>query len=166
MVLISINESRADSGNCNKEKYVSIAEGISGVTREDWVKDNKLTKPYNSENILKIEQASIYFVVVNKVPLAVRALKFKDTIVLDKDKARYFAGNHYNSEEGKNPYLVRAMFENFTGADFDVRFDNNTKNLYIKYLSLGASGGKFFSPLVVNLEEQPKKVILSFGGAI
>ena len=173
ILLIFTSACTNDISNCPNKQYRSISEAFSGISRDSWLSSNTMRTSEeinwfnNSKDISNIAQSDIFFVPVNKIPLAVQKLKSNDAIKLSSDNMKYYAGNHFKIVKGKAPYLVRAMFENFTGSDFDIKWHSKKKVLKISYNSLGISSpkGRFFSPLVVNLPTKPRYVILEFGGA-
>ncbi|PWQ92266.1 hypothetical protein DKW60_22045 [Leucothrix pacifica] len=157
-------------GECDCH-YKSMVEIVSGVSREDWQNENREKDAdkviWDTKKGIMIPDEDIYFVKVNKIPLAVIALKSDDTVLLTDDLAKNYAGKYLQKKNKKNGlYLVRAMFENLTGSDFNIHWYPDDKILKVSYFSLGPSGGKFFSPLVVSLPDRPEKVVLEFGGAI
>jgi hypothetical protein len=110
----------------------------------------------------KLAETSFFEVRVTRLMIAVDQLKEKPAIPLTDDLARYFAGALYKSEKEKKPYLVRALFANYTGSHTLFWRDGQ---LLIRHDSLGNSFEPQFSPLVVNLPSEPKEIFIVVGGA-
>jgi hypothetical protein len=75
---------------------------------------------------------------------------------LNERLARYYAGHRYVPEAGKRPFLVRALFSNYTGSH-TVKIKDGT--LVVVHRSLGRGTRVDFSPLVVNLATPPTRVL-------
>jgi len=92
---------------------------------------------------------------MTKLPMAVGALSDSTIIELTPEMAEYYAGPHYKSQFGTRPYLVRAIFWNYTGA-FSLQW--HRCQLYVSHTSLGGVYGETKLPLVVNLRKPPVTV--------
>jgi hypothetical protein len=100
---------------------------------------------------------------VTKLPMAVEKLSDAAVVELTDELATYYAGPHYKRQVGTRPYLVRAVFWNYTG-DFDLYW--NDEALYVHQSSLGGIYGETKLPIVVNLKQPPKAVYVYMSSAL
>src|SRR5262249_43929072 len=109
----------------------------------------------------ELPETDFFEVRVTRLMAAVDILKEKPAVALSEELARYYAGPLYKVEQGKKPYLVRALFANYTGKHTLFYRDGN---LLVRHDSLGHHFEPQFSPLIVNLSNEPKKVFVYVGG--
>jgi hypothetical protein len=98
-----------------------------------------------------------------RLPMAVEKLKDKTIEELTSEDAEYYAGPHYRKQIGTRPYLVRAVFWNYTG-DFSLYWLND--ELHVSYFSLGWMNGEKKLPIIVNLKRPPRAVYTFMGSAL
>ncbi len=110
-----------------------------------------------------IDPSYYYYINPQKIPLAVKHLENTAFIKLNYKQAIYY-NHHYKKELRLEPYLVRAVFSNFTG-EFII-FDRGG-NLLIYHSSLGSEDSKIlFSPLIINLPKKPKSLMLKISKSL
>ncbi len=136
-------------GACESE-----AEAYSGVSPKSW------ETAYDEFNYTPISSKYYYDINVRRLPSAVESLALIDIKKISNREAVYF-NHHYKKEKGMTPYLVRALFSNYTGNGFVIGWSSEDKVLMIRHSSLGGTSDPMFAPIIINLPEQPKRLILS-----
>jgi hypothetical protein len=106
-------------------------------------------------NVVEVSKQAYWQAQATVLPTAIERLEAKTFVQLSEDEAAYFAGPHYRRQPGTEPYLVRAVFWNYTG-DFALLLEDGC--LYVGHHSLGHVDGETKLPLIVNLKRAPKKV--------
>ena len=149
------------SNPVKQKKCETINEAIGGTTALSWFNKHKnKTWKYKKQKIIKRD--FYYEIGPQTLPLAIRELKTKSIIELTQKSAKYYNA-HYKSSKGMKPYLVRAVFSNYTGDLFVLK---DGDSLVIGHYSLGGSSSPSFTPLIINLKTKPKNLILYLSGAL
>lgn len=94
--------------------------------------------------------------------MAVRELADNIAVELTDEQASYYAGPHYKRHFGTRPYLVRAVFWNYTGG-FELYWIDD--ELYVHHSSLGGIYGEEKLPIIINLKKPPKAVYIYLSSA-
>src|SRR6185369_6094341 len=123
---------------------------------KDWLSSHSHIEDFQ-KGAQQVSETSFFEVRVTRLWTAVDSLSDRQVLPLSEDLARYYAGPLYRSEDGKKPYLVRGLFANYTGSH---TLYSRGSSLLITHSSLGHSFEPQFSPLVVNLPSEPKKVFI------
>jgi hypothetical protein len=127
----------------------------------DWLKAAANPGAFQ-QNAQKLAETNFFEVRVTRLMTAVDRLKEKPALALTEEMARYYAGPLYKSEPGTKAYLVRALFANYTGMHTLYWHESR---LLVRHDSLGFGFEPQFSPLVVNLPDEPKEVFVHVRGA-
>jgi hypothetical protein len=97
-------------------------------------------------------------VIASKVNLAFMELEQTSIVKFSPELAIWYTGHYYSCPEGKQPYLVRAVYGHAgTGAFSLKRLDDD---LLILHQSLGRSTIYQKTALVVNLDYEPDQVFI------
>ncbi len=135
--------------------------GWSGEPKpKNWLNNPSSVSTFQ-QRAAEIPETDFFEVRVTRLMTAIDRLKEKSAVALTEDLARSYVGPLYKAEQGKKPYLVRALFANYTGKHTLFWQDGN---LLVRHDSLGHHLEPQFSPLVVNLPAEPKKVFVYVGG--
>lgn len=139
--------------------FVSLSSvGFSAENGQEWIDASKIIM---TNTPLFIPEADIYEVVASKEYVAVDRLKEKSIIKIDEKTAKWYTGHYYKCPEGKHPYLVRAVYGHGGTGKYTVK--GSDENLLILHESLGKKAIFNKSALVINLEGEPKKIIIRVG---
>lgn len=130
-----------------------------GQSMHGWLEAGGVVPEYSQSD--KLDPRMWWEVKVSRLGLAVSELENEPFRLLSEVEAASFA-DRYVAEPGKRAYLVRGMYSNYTGA-FSLYWSDRI--LIVSHGSLGATGNPEPCPLVVNLPEAPKGIILYVSGA-
>lgn len=129
-------------------------------------KDSWIHEPDNFPGDMdgsQIDRKAYWQTQMTKLPMAIRMLDDKTIVGLTDKDARYYAGSHYSKQLGTRPYLVRAVFWNYTG-EFSLFLRDG--DLFVSHYSLGHINGETKLPFVVNLRQPPNHVYTYMGSAL
>ena len=143
-----------------------LSQACLAFAADEWL------NPPPAELVLKffldgkpLPKRDIYEVPLTRFDVALHHHLVKAPIVrLDCKEAEYFLHGHYECPQGKDPYLVRAVYTNpGTGAFGVIPY---ASDLLITHGSLGAPGEPGRVALIVNLASQPARVFIRYSGAM
>lgn len=112
----------------------------------------------HSEQYPNIPQTDIYEVTASKIAFAFMELEQASISKLSPEQAIWYTGHYYTLPQGKQAYLVRAVYGHAgTGAFSLKRLDDD---LLILHQSLGRSTIYQKTALVVNLDYEPDQLFI------
>jgi len=131
---------------------------VSWIEGEEWANlaDNKTL----TNSMLKtgnIESDKVSELVASKIYKGINALKALSSIEITQQKAEYLTGKQLKKYPNSKFYLVRGVFSN-NGGQFYLNWYKDT--LIVRHGGLGKQKKVYKSPLIVQLEKIPQKVIV------
>ena len=121
-----------------------------------WIK-HPPSDAFAGADTIKIDAGNIYEVVASKVDVAVLGdLENQAFAAISRDDARWYTGAYFTCQEGKTPYLVRALYGHGGTGTYVVSRDG--RKLLVEHESLGRSNRADKSALIVNLDFAPDAV--------
>ncbi len=140
----------------------NVYESVGETTALSWFKEHSDNPKWSVEG-KEIAKELYYELGPNKLAFAVRALNKIPFKKLTFKEAKSF-NNHFEIKPNKQPYLVRGLVANSTG-EYRLKLQKGNI-LEIHHESLGGNSTPRFSPLIINLSNEPKELILGVSTAI
>ena len=132
---------------------VSLCSTFASPGGSEWVA--RPPEPNWHTEAKSLNREDFYEVSASKETVAVLDLEPKSIISLTEEQARWWTGHYYKCEQGKKPYLVRALYgQGGTGAYSLFRLGSA---LVVSHGSLGDPAMNR-SALIVNLDFEPMEV--------
>ena len=135
--------------------FASMA--FSTENGKDWLNSPDIKDIY-SENYPEIKPTDFYEVVPTKEGTAIYRLKNTNLQKITDELAIWYTGHYYQCENGKQPYLVRAVYGH--GGTGEYRLKRIEEALLITHGSLGKRNVYNKSALIVNLDFKPKELFI------
>ena len=124
---------------------------------KDWLHPTDV-KYIFSEKYPEINPTDIYEVVPTKEGTGIYRLRNRNLQKITEELAEWYTGHYYQCENGKQPYIVRAVFGH--GGTGEYRLKRIGDALLIMHSSLGKRNAYYKSALIVNLEFEPKELYI------
>jgi hypothetical protein len=124
---------------------------------KDWINPADVKDIY-SEKYPEINPTDVYEVVPTKEGIAIYRLRDRNFLKITEELAEWYTGHYYQCENGKQPYLVRAVYGH--GGTGEYVLKRIGEALLIIHGSLGKRDVYNESALVVNLDFEPKELYI------
>ena len=123
----------------------------------EWLREPDIDD-IHSEKYPDIPESDIYEVTASKLDMALIELQQTSISKLSPQRAIWYTGHYYTCPQGKQAYLVRAVYSHAgTGAFYLKRLEHD---LFVGHGSLGRSTIYQKSALVVNFDYEPDQIYI------
>lgn len=136
--------------------------GAESSNASDWVSPtSKIPRGFDAKQN-QVAEEHIYECKITRLGVAIDRLKKSEFIEISDELARFYAGHSYRPARGRKAYLIRGVFANYTG-EFYLYYKDGI--MLVQHLSLGGDAKVQFCPMVVQLLNPPRQILLQVGGA-
>lgn len=145
--------------------WAVLALASDPLGNESWLLPPPQIMRGEQELVIRIPPSDIFEVAYSRFDVVLDMGLSKQAFVeISPTRADFLVGRGYEPQNGKKPYLIRAVFQNGATGGFIVQRVGDA--LLVAHNSLGS--GKYMRniPLVINLDFRPTAVFTWVGGGM